>query len=225
MTASTRALSGPAIALALLGSVLSGCGLSDEAPAPTPRSTPNAPEPSVTRPADPSATATPADQPTTAPSSAPGGSGDSEKNDQPATAGGGICSNLEAADVGATLGGTVRGAGLAPAGCEFNQADRSAPSATFVETSFASTPGGMAGAQDNATASVEGDPQDLPGIGTAAFVVTGTVFGGEDIQGAGAVRIGDRLIQVTLGQRAGLSRAKVKALVVDLLELAVARAS
>jgi hypothetical protein len=94
-----------------------------------------------------------------------------------------------------------------------------------VETSFAATAGGMDGAKEAATSSIEGVPQDVSGVGDAAFVVTGTAFGGDAIQGGGAVRIEDRLISVTLAQAGGLSRAKVRNLVLSLLRLAVTQAS
>ncbi len=223
---STRALTGSALVLALLGGVTAGCSLTEDDEPTTSASIPATTETS------PAATPTPRPttpqtqpEPSKESSSLPAGSGDGEEDDAPATAGGGICSDLDATDVAAALGGNVTGAGLAPAGCEFRQGDSAAPSATFVEASFARTPGGMSGAKSNATASVEGEPQDLRGIGTAAFVVTGTQFGGEAIQGAGAVRVGDRLIQVTLAQGSGLSGARVKALVVNLLELAADKAS
>ncbi len=213
-------LSGAALALALMSGVLVGCGATeDDAPA-APANSPVAPAPSATTPP-------PSPDPTGSPdpSELPGGSGDSEEDDKPATAGGGICSDLEAEDVGDVLGGTVTGTGLPPGGCEFAQRAAAAPAATFVETSFAATAGGMDGAKNNATASVEGEPADLPGVGSAAFVVTGTQFGGDDVQGAGAVRVGDRLVQVTLAQAVGLSRSAVRTLVVDLLRLAAAQAS
>lgn len=219
----TRPVTRPAIAIAvttaLVGALVGGCGLTEDDADPTGTPTPSASTPTTPEP-EPAATDTAAPTTTPAPSEPPGGSGDGEEDDKPATAGGGICSDLEATAVGQVLGGTVVGAGLAPRGCEFNQASARAPSATFVEASYAATAGGMEGAKSNATASVEGEPQDLSGIGTAAFVVTGTVFGGEDVQGAGAVRVGDRLIEITLSQRQGVSAAEVRALVVDLLELA-----
>lgn len=219
-----RILPGLAITIALTAALAAGCGASDDTAGPgetspslAPPSDSSSPTPAPTRTPGP---AVPAPTPTPAETEPPEGSGDGEDDDKPATAGGGICSDLESEDVGKALGGTVRGAGLPPGGCEFTQRDRAAASATFLETSFKKTPGGMSGAKSNATASVEGEPQDLAGVGDAAFVVTGTVFGGDQIQGAGAVRVGDRLIQVTLSQRAGLSPSKVRALVVNLLELA-----
>lgn len=227
-----RPLARTAVTVAVLSTFLAGCGLSGtDEPSPAVTGSTLGPSPSAeasdpATPAPPGGTATPTQAPTSSPtpSEPPGGNGDSESGDEPATAGGGICSDLEASDVGARLGGTVTGAGLRPRGCEFKQSDPRAPAATFVESSFAASPGGMAGAKENATASVEGEPEDLSGVGEAAFVVTGTVFGGEDVQGAGAVKVGDRLIAVSLSQREGRTRAQVRALVISLLRLAVARA-
>jgi hypothetical protein len=82
----------------------------------------------------------------------------------------------------------------------------------------------MDGAKAEATSAVEGDPQDVAGIGSAAFVVTGSMFGGPDINGAGAVQVGGRIISVYLEQHSGLAADKVRALVVELLKL-VARAA
>jgi len=152
------------------------------------------------------------------------GDGDSEGDDTPATAGGGICGDLSAGEVGAVLGGTVKGAALPGGGCSFTQTSAKAPFATFVEKSLAKTPGGMDGAKTEATSSVEGEPQDLPGIGDAAFVVTGTAFGEPAVQGAGAVRVGNRIINVNLTQNTAMSAAAVKAMTIKLLKLAASQA-
>jgi hypothetical protein len=204
---------------------LAGCGGSKE-PAAAP-GTPAASAP-ATQPGTPTVTAPPrTPAPTKTPTNTSGqteGDGDSEGDDTPATAGGGICSDLEAGDVGRILGGSAKGAALPGGGCGFTQTAAKGPAATFIEKSFAKTPGGMAGAKTEATSSVEGDPVDVGGIGDAAFVVTGTAFGGPDIQGAGAVRVGDRLVNITLTQSTGLTRAEVKAMVIKLLKLAAVRA-
>lgn len=121
------------------------------------------------------------------------------------------------------LGGEITGSAIPGGGCSFNQKSPDPPAATIYDVAFADMSGGMDGAKANATSAVEGEPVDLTGIGDAAFVVTGTSFGGTDLQGAGAVRVGDRLINVQLAQSNGLSRAKVRALVVNLLKLAVAK--
>jgi hypothetical protein len=130
---------------------------------------------------------------------------------------------LSSAEVGSVLGESTTGAGLPGGGCGFTPADHKAPAATFIETKFAT--GGMSGAMALATSSVEGTPENLPGIGDAAFVVTGTSFGQPDVQGAGAVKIGSRLINVSLDQNAGESAATVRATMINLLKLAVAQAA
>ena len=79
----------------------------------------------------------------------------------------------------------------------------------------------MDGAKSEATSAVEGTPQDLSGIGAAAFVVTGGMFGGPDVNAAGAVRLGNRIISVFLVQRSRLAESKVRRLEVDLLKLVV----
>lgn len=199
---------------------LAGCGSSgDPVAEPDPTVTAAPTTPGATAPTTAPATA----EPTRTPSQTEG-NGDSEGDDTPATAGGGICSDLEPADVGRILGGASEGAALPGGGCGFTLTAAKGPAATFIEKSVAKTPGGMAGAKTEATSAVEGDPVDVTGVGDAAFVVTGTAFGGSDIQGAGAVRVGNRIINITLAQNTGLSRAEVKAMVIKLLKLAATQA-
>ncbi|RNL65053.1 hypothetical protein EFK50_03505 [Nocardioides marmoriginsengisoli] len=200
--------------------MLTGCGKDAEkdpvAADPTTPTVSSSPTPTAT----PTPTPTRKPKPTRTPTRPAEGNGDGEGDDTPAADGGGICADLDAGEVAAILGGAVTGSAMPPKGCAFNRKNPSAPAASFAETSFAGTPGGMDGAKTGATSSVEGEPVDLTGIGDAAFVVTGTAFGGTDLQGAGAVRVGDRLVNVTVAQSAGLPRAKVRALVVSLLTLA-----
>lgn len=204
---------------------LTGCGKdSDGDPASAASSTSDAtPSAGASTPAAPTPkpTRTPV-RPTATPTE---GSGDAEGDDEPAAAGGGICVDLSEDEVGAALGGPVTGAAIPNGGCAFTQSRPRLPATNFIELSFSQVEGGMDGAKTNATSSVEGDPEDLTGVGEAAFVVTGTSFGGTAIQGSGAVKIGDRLITVELAQSNGLNRAKVRALVVSLLKLAVAEAA
>lgn len=218
-----RRLIAPVAALALAGSLATGCGKDEPDAAPTDAgSTPVA---GITPSAAPTPSASPI--PSAKPSKSPRpteGNGDGEGDDEPAAAGGGICLNLSEAEIGTVLGGEVTGSAIPGGGCSFNQRNPSPPAATFTDVAFAEMVDGMDGAKENAISAVEGDPQDVPGIGDQAFVVTGTSFGGTDLQGAGAVRIGDRLISVNLAQSAGLPRAKVRSLVLGLLRLAVSRA-
>ncbi|MCW2753404.1 MAG: hypothetical protein JWQ32_815 [Marmoricola sp.] len=207
--------------LVLAGTGITGCG--STAPAADPKPGASVTTPSVTAtptPTVPAVSHTPTPTPTRS-----GGNGDSTDPHKPATAGGGICSDITDAEVAHVLGGTYTGSAIAGGpGCSFVRANPKAPAATFIETSYAKTTGGMSGAKTDATSSVEGTPVDLAGIGDAAFVVTGTTFGGPYVNGAGAVRIGDRLINVTLDQSTGLGATQVRSLVVALLRLAAGQA-
>jgi hypothetical protein len=203
-------------ALALTGA----CGGSKADPAGAPGTTPDptpttaAPTPTPTGTPKPSKTAT-----TAAPDE--GGNGDAEESDAPAVAGGGICRYVGAEEVGAVLGVTVAGSAIAgQTGCEFDQGGQHGTTITLVDKSVAAA-GGMAGAKNEATSAVEGEPQDLSGIGSAAFVVTGTMFGGSDVQAAGAVQIGNRIISVLLEQHSAIAGSRMRTLEIDLLKLVV----
>lgn len=207
-------------ALLLAGSVLAGCGGEDAEPTTmddAPSST-AASLPPVT--ASPTPTPTPKPKPSKKPRPTRG-SGDAEGDDEPAAEGGGVCVELSEDEIGAVLGGPVSGAALPGGGCAFNQARPRPPAANIIDVPYADMAGGMAGAEENAISSVEGEPEDVTGIGEAAFVVTGTSFGGSDVQGAGAVHVGDRLVMVNVVQSTGLKAPKVRELVLTLLKLVV----
>lgn len=221
-----RRFLGPFLTVLLAGTVMAGCA------ADSPSATPGDSESTSSSPATPpTASAPPLVRPTPSkpkstrtPNPSGEGDGDSEGDNEPATAGGGICSDLGETEVGEVLDGAVSGAAIPGGGCAFTQEDPRAPAANLIEVPFASMAGGMGGAKENAISTVEGDPTDIADLGDEAFVVTGTSFGGTAIQGAGAVRIGDRLISVNLAQSAGMRRGQVRALVLDLLRLTVSAA-
>lgn len=211
-----------AVVLCALVGVLAGCGGSEVdpgtgalgstvEPTPTaPASTPTATRKPTTRP-KPTRSATTAEP--------AGGDGDAEGDNEPASKGGGICRYVGAEEVGAVLHTAVQGAAVpGVTGCKFDQGGNRGMSVTLIDKPAARA-GGMSGAKTEATSAVEGTPQDLSGIGSGAFVVTGTTFGGPDVNAAGAVRIGNRIISVFLVQRSHLAEAKVRALEVDLLRL------
>src|SRR4051812_41161889 len=167
---------------------LAGCGGNPADPDSGALESPVDPSPPTSAPATPDAT------PTTSPTSSPsavasadgGGDGDAEGDDSPSTAGGGVCRYIGAEEVGAVLGGiTVRGSAVpGQTGCTFDQGGKRGMSVTVLDRST-SRAGGMAGAKAEANSAVEGTPQDLSGIGSAAFVVTGAMFGGPDVNAAG----------------------------------------
>jgi hypothetical protein len=214
----SRALGPVLLVLAL--AVLSGCGGSEVDPGtgalgstidPTPTTAASKPPhaPSTKKP-KPTRAATTADQ---------GGDGDAEGDDEPASKGGGICRFVGAEEVGSVLDVAVTGAAVpGVTGCKFDQGGNRGMSVTIIDKSV-SQAGGMAGAKTEATSAVEGTPKDLSGIGSAAFVVTGTTFGGPDVNAGGAVKLRNRIITVFLVQRKHLAEAKVRALEVNLLEL------
>lgn len=217
-----RRIAGPFLASALVASALAGCGGGSGEDRPAVEETPatDLGTPTVTATPTPTVPLTPQPKPTRKPTQTEG-DGDADEVDEPAAAGGGVCTELGEEEVGAALGGVVTGAALPGGGCAFTQRKPQPPAANVIDVPYADMAGGMDGAKENATSTVEGTPQDLAGIGEAAFVVTGTSFGGDQVQGAGAVRVGDRLVSVNLAQSAGLKPAKVRALVVRLLRLAV----
>jgi len=216
-----------AAALALGGTA--GCGGSTRVPEPdaatTLDTTPTAAATTATPTPAPTSTATRTPKPRATPKpSSGGGDGDADEGSAPSTAGGGVCSHLGAEQVGAVLGVAVRGAAVpGETGCTFEQGGKRGTSVTVLDKSTAQA-GGMDGARTEATSAVEGEPQDVPGIGAAAFVVTGSMFGGPDVQGAGAVQVGTRIISVYLEQHSGLAGTKVRTLEVELLKL-VARSA
>jgi hypothetical protein len=205
----------------LLLGLAAGCGGTDPSTTPEPAETPHVtistPTPTPTPAVSPTPTPTP--RPTATPTQGDqGGNGDADETAGPATAGGGICGRLSAEEVGRVLGGTVKGKALGGLpGCSFTQADARAYAATLTPAKS------MAAARDEATSAVEGTPQSVPGVGAEAFVVTGTMFGGEDVQAAGAVRVGTQVVSVALSQEKGLPAAQVRDRLVALLRLVVSQ--
>jgi hypothetical protein len=189
-----------------------GSGADDGALGATPG--PTTATPSATLSATPTRSRTPKPKPAPSPSD-DGGDGDDIGDDAPVTMGGGVCARIRPSDVAGIVGGDITGTGLSGGGCLFSQADRRAPEVTVKDESYA----GMDAAKTEATSAVEGEPEDLSGIGRGAFVVTGTIFGGTEINGAGAVHVGSRTLSVMLVHHTSMSGAKVRALVVELLKL------
>jgi hypothetical protein len=211
-----------AMLLAGVLSIGSACGGSDDGDEGALGSTVD-PSPSTAGPATVAATPTPTKSRTPRPTATEptAGDGDGVGDDEPFTAGGGVCGKLTASQVGEVIGAGVRGRGLAGGGCTFDHADLRLPAATVKDTRYA----GMDAAKTEATSAVEGEPENLSGIGSEAFVVTGTVFGGPEVQGAGAVHVGSRTLHVWVTQHKAMDARAVRTLVVKLLQLLARQAS
>jgi len=130
-----------------------------------------------------------------------------------------ICGVLTGEEVGAVLGGPVTMAEAGGVGCVFSPEDPTAPSAVVNLTALDEGAGGLEGVQAGITSAVEGEVEDLAGVGDEAFVVVGPVLGGSVNQGAGAVLLDATVAQVTVLQGQQLTEDEVKQLTVGMLEL------
>lgn len=186
----TKTAAGIALALALTG--LFGCSSSSKASSDTGGAT------------------------TTTPSADSGGTGDTGS-----TAGTvDVCTKITTDEVAAIVGGPVKKEEVPGGGCSFSQDDPRAPSANFDSTSFTGGAGDYDSAKSGVTGTVEGTPEDAPGIGSKAFVVVGTTMGGTNMQAGGLVAANGHLAQLTVTQGNGLSATDVKAMATKLLTLA-----
>ncbi len=129
------------------------------------------------------------------------------------------CDVLTADEVGAVLGGAVTAKEVPGGGCGFDQDDPRAPSVGILAVSGAG--GGFDASKQGVV--VEGDPQDVPGVGDGAWMAIGTA-GGENLQGQGVVAVGDQLVNITLVQGDGLDRPAVASMTVALLTLVASKA-
>jgi hypothetical protein len=208
--------------------VTTGCAVHDPfssgAATPAPTTGLDAPTPSATTTSTVNPTGAAAG-PVTTPTGDQKGDGDAAGNQGPATAGGGVCAHLAASAVARVVDAQVSGSALGgPPGCEFKTSNGTTADVTVTDMTVAAAHG-MAGARNDATSGVEGTPTDVGGIGDAAFVVTGTMFGEPAIAGAGAVQIHGRILAVSYSQDGGRSAPEVKATMIDLLRLVAGAAA
>ena len=168
-----RRLTLPITAAVLAAALLAGCSGDDEPDASdnsgeTPTAAPTVAEPTAT----PTVTATPTrkptrkPKPTASPTSDQLGDGDDVDDDLPATAGGGVCGELDDAEMSTIAKAQVRGRGLPGGrGCEFTGGRAIT---LTVDDRKGSEYGGMSGAEAEATSTVEGTPQPVSGIAAPA---------------------------------------------------------
>lgn len=135
-----------------------------------------------------------------------------------------ICAKVTPEEIAAILGGPVTRKDVPGGGCDFSQDDPRAPSVGLAGSSYDEGTGGFDGAVTGIKGVLEGtDDQAVEGVGTEAFIATGTAMGGENQQASGVVHVGDSLVQVTVIQGKGLPADQVRGLARDLLALSASK--
>lgn len=132
-----------------------------------------------------------------------------------------FCDLLTPAQVTAAVGAAVTLEAGPLDSCEFGQDDDPrALSGTLGAVEVDTGNGGFAAYRSGTAGSLE-DAVEHPvtGVGDEAFVATGTFAGGENVQAAGAVRVGGTAYTLALAQGAGLSEEDLVAVGERLLRL------
>jgi hypothetical protein len=135
-----------------------------------------------------------------------------------------FCSVLTVEDVGEVLGGAVTVEEIPGGGCNFSLEDPKAPSAAIAQSVVDDFAGGFDAMRAGVTSMIDGDVEDLDGVGDEAFVVASASLGGESVAGAGGVLLGGTMVQLTLLQSQDLSEDEVHQLTVDVLTLVASKA-
>lgn len=129
-----------------------------------------------------------------------------------------VCGSLSVEAVSEALGGPLTVEEIPGGGCNyFNAEDPRAMSAAINESTVDDFAGGFEGTRTGVTAVVDGEVEDLDGVGDDAFLVVGNTTGGSSAAGAGAVLLGDTVVQVTVLQASDLSAEEVKAATTNVL--------
>lgn len=159
------------------------------------------------------------------PSSTPSESGPVGPTETPASDGPparDVCKVLEPDEVGEVLGADVE-ATIGEEGCRFaSPDDPDAASLGIVQGELAAL-GGIDGAKLGIGAVVEGEAEDLAGVGDGAFVVVGPAMSAT-LTGAGAVALGPSLIQITVIPGPDATDDDVRRMTVGALTLIAERA-
>ncbi len=120
----------------------------------------------------------------------------SSATEPPATPARDACKVLKADEVGQVLGAEVE-ATVGEGGCRFaSPEDPDATSLGVVQGELKAL-GGLDGAESGITTVVDGEVEDLSGVGDGAFVVVGPAMNAT-LTGAGAVAVGSSLLQITV---------------------------
>lgn len=106
--------------------------------------------------------------------------------------------------------------------CEFSPEDARALSGSLGSTDVGQGNGGYETYQSGTSATMDAASRhDFDGLGDAAYVDIGTVFGGENLQVAGGVLVGTVVHTVNLSQGVGLGEDELAAVAEKLLRLMV----
>jgi hypothetical protein len=149
---------------------------------------------------------------------APAGPEESEK--EPARD---VCKVLGAEDVGKILGAPVERV-IGDKGCRFASPDDPDAASLGISQDDLTALGGIDGSKAGIASVVEGEVEDLPGIGDGAFVVVGPTFGGSTLTGGGGVALGSSLVQITVIPGGDAGKDDVRATTVDVLTLIAEKA-
>lgn len=128
------------------------------------------------------------------------------------------CKVLDPAAVGQVLGVEVERV-VAQGGCRFSSPDDPATASIGISQGELAAMGGIDGAKAGIGTVVEGEVEDVPGVGDGAFVVVGPTFGGTTPTGGGAVALGSSLVQVTVIPGPGATEEQVRTTTVGALTL------
>jgi len=135
-----------------------------------------------------------------------------------------ICSKLTADEVSETLAATVTAEDIPGGGCNFSQENPRAASTAINEVTVGDFAGGFEGVRTGVTSVIEGEVETLDGVGDDAFVVVGPTPGGTAAAGAGAVLLGETVVQITVLQGVDLSDEEVRELTTGMLSLVASKA-
>jgi len=128
------------------------------------------------------------------------------------------CQVLDPADVGPVLGVPVEPV-VADQGCRFASPDDPATTSLGISQGELAAIGGIDGAKAGISTVVDGEVEDVPGVGDGAFVVVGPTFGGTTPTGGGAVALGSSLVQITVIPGPDATDEDVRRATVDMLAL------
>jgi hypothetical protein len=134
-----------------------------------------------------------------------------------------VCKVLGADEVGEVLGASVERV-IAEKGCRFASPDDPDVASLGISQDELTALGGIDGSKAGIGSVVDGDVEDVPDVGDAAFVVIGPTFGGSTLTGGGAVALGSSLVQITVIPGPDATEDDVRTATVDVLTVIAEKA-